>query len=139
SRSRDLAVVTGVLFALAVGARAAALGSAWPAPDGRNLAALDRLRRHDPAVRVFSDGVLRSRGQLGGRLRNWNAFYLRRFETVEPGGLPERKGLCSFLITSRPDTWAAADAGLAEVERVEISVAAAGDLRLVVFDLCGGR
>lgn len=139
SRSLALAVLVGAGLTLAGGTRVREFVVARPTLDACSLAALDRIRRGDPKVHVFADANLGPRRDLPGNLRGWNAFYIRRFETLEPPALPSPEEGCAFLVTHRPEAWIGVGAGLYRAARVDLPRAAAGDLGLVVLDLCGGR
>lgn len=139
SRSLALAGLVAASLALAGGTRVRELAVTWPTRDARSLAELERMRRSDPTVRVFADAILGPRRHLSGPLRGWNAYYARRFEPLEPPTLPSAEGECSLLVTPRPEVWEAVGTDSRRAARVEVPRAAAGDLQLVVIDLCAGR
>jgi len=135
-RRSQRAVLIAAMVAL-LGWRAVALATTWPKPETLTIAELARIAKLDPGARILVDENL-FRGAAGGRVRQWNAFYLRRFERAAPGRIPGDRADCRFLVTARPAAWEA-DPSMAGGRRVEIERAAEADARLHVIDLCGGR
>lgn len=130
-------LLAGALLFAAV-ARAQTLVETWPETESRSLAAVAQWTREEPGARAFVDARLLARGDATARLRQWNAFYLRRLEAVAPGDLPGDETGCRLLVTADPDAWWSSLGG-ASPTRIELQRAAVTDVRLFVLDLCDGR